>query len=138
MKRSAGYWRIFSMRRRVWAGYCCRVGATGPSHWGVNRSLQPLEGPRLRPLNPSIENVRTPLSRREWHPLKMTDIGKLSEWLRGYDGVVAMDIEGESPTRLRVEFATEERAHQFIATTSLIDGITVSVVGKCTVAIEDD
>lgn len=68
----------------------------------------------------------------------MVDIGKLAEWLRGYDGVVTMDIEGESPARLRVEFATKERADQFIATTPLIDGITVSVVGKCTVVIEDD
>jgi hypothetical protein len=69
----------------------------------------------------------------------MADIGKLAEWLRGCDGVVGVDFEGESPTRLRVEFATEERADQFILTaSSLVDGITVSAVGKCTVVIEDD
>ena len=47
---------------------------------------------------------------------KMPDVGKLAEWLNGYDGIVSMEIEGESPTRLRVEFATEERAAQFIST----------------------
>jgi hypothetical protein len=58
------------------------------------------------------------LAKRERHPPKMADIGKLAEWLRGYDGVVDMDFEGESPTRLRVEFATEVRADQFIWTAS--------------------
>jgi len=62
----------------------------------------------------------------------------LTDWLREYDGIVALDVEGESPTRLRVEFATEARSLQFVSTAPLIDGITVSVIGQCTVVIEDD
>jgi hypothetical protein len=68
----------------------------------------------------------------------MADVGKLTDWLRGHDGIVALDLEGESPTRLRVEFATEMRAAQFVSTVPLIDGIKVSAISQCTIVIEDD
>ena len=60
------------------------------------------------------------------------NVGELAEWLNGYDGIVSIETKGESPTRLRVEFATEERAAQFISTVPLIDGITISAAGNCT------
>jgi hypothetical protein len=89
-------------------------------------------------MNLSIENLHTPRSRRERHSPRMADIGKVAEWLLRYDGLISVDVEGESPARLRVEFATEERAADFISTSALLDGIKVLVVGKCTVVIEDD
>ena len=68
----------------------------------------------------------------------MADIGKMAEWLRGYHGVISIEIEGECPARLCVEFATEEAAAQFISMAPLIEGIKVSLLRECIVAIEDD
>ena len=68
----------------------------------------------------------------------MVDVATFTEWLGRCDGVATIEIEGDSPTRLRVEFATQERAEQFLSMTALIDNIRARSVGNGRIVIEDD
>jgi hypothetical protein len=65
-------------------------------------------------------------------------MSKVRELLWESDGVVSMDFEGESPTRLRVELTTEAAASLFSSKVQLLGGCVLSIKGSQVVVGEED